>query len=511
MNFGPQKGHVAFIFENFFNDFGLLVLAIVIGLIRGDMSMIAENAGVLVIVLLGPVTKIIAYLHTFYSVDEEKLTIRSGWIKKQVLEVPISTITTVDFSQNIFHQIFGVYKLNIDNTSNMTSGETKVHMTLSKSDADLVRSLLIKGRDGLDGANYAAEQSQLCSIESNENEACEEVLETIEISAKNTSQNHKFVMKNKDLLLMGLLKSKGLFMIEVVGVVAVICSFAPISEEQIVDQAVRLVDFFGLGAVILIGCIGLFILAALGGMVLSLIRYYGFKVLDNGEAVKIEYGLLNRKTYTMPKKKISGFYFEQSALMRLAKVGTLNLMAVGYGAGSDENSSEESILFPLMKEKDVHQAISSILPEMQHGEEYQKPERKALRYFFVRFSIFFSIGFLGGCIYLPKVSEFFEGMWIVGAVLLLMALVGAVLSYRCTAIYGNQSHFSLISGGFKKMTVFVKTNMIESIASNGSVWKRRHGIADIEIGCLAPMGFSSQGVDNMPSAVVETLKEHIIY
>ncbi len=503
MNFGPQKGHIACIFENFFGDFGLLLLAILVGVIRGDMTLIWENTGVLVIVLLGPISRVIAYLHTIYTVDHEKLIIESGWIRKQVLEVPISTVTTVDFSQNIFHQIFGVYKLNIDNTSNMTSGETKVHMTLSKSDAEIVKGLLIKGRDGLDGVNFAAEQEHMQQA----------VAQDVRIDTETRPQKHhqKFVVQNKDLLLMGALKSKTLFMVEVIGVLAVIGSFAPIPEDALIDGAVRLVDLLGLGIVILVGFIGLLFLAGIGGMVLTLIRYYGFKVLDNGEAIKIEYGLLDRKSYTMPKKKISGFYYEQSTLMRLAKVGTLNLMAVGYGSGSDENSSEESILFPLMKEQDVHQTISRILPEMQQAEVYHRPERHALRYFFLRFSVFFSIGFLGACIYLPKVSDFFEGVWIIGALLLVLSLVGAVLSYKCAAIYGNTEHFSLVYGGFKKMTVFVKSNMIESIENNGSIWKRKKGITSISIGCLAPMGFSSQGVDNLPASIFEELKEKLIY
>ena len=73
MKFGPQRGHITCIFDNFFKDFGLVLVAIVVSLVSGDMDLLLENAGILVIVLLGPVMRILGYLTTTYAIDEEKL------------------------------------------------------------------------------------------------------------------------------------------------------------------------------------------------------------------------------------------------------------------------------------------------------------------------------------------------------------------------------------------------------------------------------------------------------
>ena len=496
MTFGPQRGHISCIFDNFFKDFGLLLLAAVIALVQGDVDVLLENLGVLVIVLLGPLMRIVSYLTTTYEIDEEKLFIRSGWLKKQALEVPISTITTVDFSQNIFHQIFGVYHLNIDNSSNIANSQTKVHMTLNKADAETVKSLLIKGRSGIDGLNFAAEESEV---------------KKTEMQTADESVNHKYEVGGKELLIMGMLKSKMIFIFEVIGGLALLLSFVPVPEDEIFDGLADLVSLVGIGAVLALVFLGLLVLSIPCSMISTWVRYYGFKVLDNGQALKIEYGFINRKSYTIPKKKITGFYYEQSILMRLMKVGSLHLMAVGYGESDDESSSEEAILFPLMKEENIRGHIGEIIPQMRRQGSYTKAERKAMPYFFLRFSIFFSIGILIGCLFLPMVSTFFNGAWLVGTFFLLMALIGSVLNYKCTAIYGNEEHFSFIYGGFRKMTVFVKTNMIESIQSKGSRWKRKKGIADISVGCLASLGLSDQGVENLPANTFEQLKEYLIY
>lgn len=64
MTFGPKRGHVLFIFENFFRDFSLLLIAIAVGLIRGDMELIYENLGIMAITLIGPVGRIMQYCFT---------------------------------------------------------------------------------------------------------------------------------------------------------------------------------------------------------------------------------------------------------------------------------------------------------------------------------------------------------------------------------------------------------------------------------------------------------------
>ncbi len=491
MTFGPKRGHIACIFDNFFKDFGLLIIAVVIALVTGDKALIEEYGFLFIVLVAGPVTRFVAFLTTIYTVDREKLTIQRGIFTKTELEVPLSTITTVDFSQNIFHQIFGVYRLNVDNNSSIATGESKVHMTLGKEEAELVRGLLIKGRKGLDGSNYAGEQ--------------------IDMPQRKEEGVVSFDAKVSQLVLMGLLKSKTVFFLELLGGAAVVANFVPIPEDEAVDSIFDIVIKVGAGPAVLGTALVLLVIAAICGMVGSVIRYYGFKVEVNDEAVRITYGLLNRKAYTLSKKKIGGFYYEQSLLMRLCKTGVLNLMAVGYGAGSDEDTSEEALLFPLIRERDVKGLIAKVLPEMEKEEVYEKPKRKSLRYFFLRLSLSLSLIVLAGCLYLPQVDDFFDTAWMIGGLLVLLSCVAAVLDYKTTGVYGDEMHFAMTYGGMKKMTVYIKTAMIESIESGGSIWKRKRGIGDISIGCIAPMGMSTQDVNNLPVEICEKLKNYLIF
>ena len=486
MAFGPKRGHVLFIFENFVKDFGLLIIAVVIGLLSGDMDVITENVVVMVLVLAGPVGRVIQYFCTYYSVDDEKLTIKSGWLTKSILEVPLSTITTVDFSQNVLHQIFGAYRLNVDNASNVSGQKTKMEMTFSAKDAFFVRDLLIRGRKGVDGFNLAADE-----------EAEREEGRTYRTAAR-------------DLILMGAIKSKGMFLLEFIGAFSTLVALFNFADSFIYSAVADIFLKLGAGKMILAVVPLFFLLSVVCGVLGTLIRYYGFQVKDNGEAIRIEYGLLTKKRYTIQKKKISGFSYQQSFLMKKLKTGTLQIYAIGYGGGGEEESREDPILFPLIEEKKLHEAMKRIMPQMEEISAYTGAARGALPYFFVSFSLFFSLVLLAASFFV--INENYCGeLWIAALLLVAFCAVSRVLHFKHTAVCGNEKNVSMTFGGFKKTTIFVKTDQIESIRREGSVWKLKKGITDVTIGYIAPLSSANQTVENVPKEVFSALKEKLIY
>lgn len=491
MEFGPKRGHWLFIFENFFKDFSLLIIALIVGLIQGDMDIFLENIGVLVVVLLGPVGRVIRYLTTVYRVDSERLTVKSGLFMKNQLEVPLSTITTVDFSQNILHQFFGVYRLNVDNASNVSETRTKINMTFAKEDALAVRNLLIQGRDGLDGFNLAGEKGL--------------------DKADDTTACRRIRVKSSDLVLMGLLKSKGVFFAQLIALLTTAMALLNVSTRDLSGAAVDFVLDLGIGLSVLAAVFCVFLLSLLCGMAGSLIRYYGFTVADNGEAVKIEYGLLTKKRYTIQKKRISGFSYQQSMLMRLFHTGTLQLFAIGYGHGGEEESSEEPVLFPLVREERVRRVIGEILPQMKETAPYTKAKKGSLHYFFYGFGFVLALGLFGASVYCSVNIPYCGYLWLCGSLILIYSVAGRVQEYRNTGIYGTDENFSLVYGGFLKTTIFVKTGHIESISQKGSIWKQRKGIASITVSYIAPLTSANQTVNNVPVECLEKVKNLLIY
>lgn len=488
MEFGPKRGHTLFIFENFIKDFGLLIIAILVGLIKGDMGVITQNLPVLIIVLVGPVGRVIQYLFTYYSIDDEKLIVKSGLFSKKTLEIPISTITTVDFSQKILHQVFGAYRMNIDNASNINDQKTKIKMTFSKSDALEVRNLLISGRTGIDGLNLASDGEEL-----------------------KKEQGTTYRVKAAQLLLMGAIKSKGIFLLQLIGLLSASSAYFNITKTVVDSGLGRLMADMSLLHIILSMIVVVFILAVICGSIGCLIRYYGFHILDNGEAIKIEYGLLTKKRFTIQKKKISGFSYEQSLFMRWIGTGTLHLFAIGYGNSGDEDSSEDPILFPLLKTDGLREAIRHILPEMEAESAYERPQRESLRYFFYNTGFFFSLLLFVVCVYYSQTIVYCEDIWIVGVFLVLLSMTSIVMQYKNAAIYGNDKNISLVYGGFKKKTIFVKTNNVESVSEQAGYFKHKKGITNVTVSYIAPLAEANKKVKNVSLKAFENIKSKLIY
>lgn len=492
MEFGPKKGHVLYIFENFIKDFGLLILAGIIFLITRNPDFFTENIVVVVIVLVGPFTKVVEFLTTTYAIDSEKLIVKRGWLVKQNIEVPLSTITTVDISQNIIHQISGTYRLNADNASNVSGTETKIRMTFSKEDALLVKELLSKGKNSIDGLNLDSQGE-------------EEKKET----------GDAYLVKCKDLLLMGAIKSKGMFFLQAWALATAGMTFITQMIDIPADGLMAILEglFYRLGISVmaLICMVILFVLAIVCGAVGSLIRYYDFHILDNGETLRIEYGLFTKKKFTIHKKKVSGFFYEQSLVMRWMKTGVLHIFAIGYGQSGDETSSEVPVLFPLLPEKLLMKVMGDILPEMTEADEYEKPTKVSLRYFFYRGGVVSAIITLAASIFLSLTYHVVGSLWILGGLCMLWSIATSVLQYRNTGIYGNQKHISFSFGGFKKTSIFVKSNNVESISESASFFKHKKGVTNISIGYIAPLIGAARDAKNLSLTAYENLKSKLIY
>lgn len=488
MEFGPKRGHPLFIVENFFKDFSLLIIAVVIGLIQEDMGVLYENLGVLVVVLLGPIQRIVQYFTTYYTVDSEKLTVKSGLFKKNQLELPLSTITTVDFSQNVIHQVFGVYRLNVDNASNISSTNTKVRMTFAKDDAFAVRNLLISGRKGLDGFNLGEEGADLAREEG----------KRLKVAAA-------------DLMLLDLLKSKGLFFLQLFTIVtSALALFSVSLNDLLIESAADAIYTMGIGVAAVILLLAVFVISFICGMVGSLIRYYGFEILDNGEAIKIQYGLLTKKKYTIQKNRISGFYYDQSILMRLFGMGSLNLFAIGYGVGDNE-SSEEPMVFPILKEKQVRQAMAEILPQMAEESPYHRPKKGSLHYFFYGLGFVLALIAAGISVYCTVYVQHCQHVWILGAFIMIYSVAGRLMEYKNAAIYGNDENISLSYGGFRKYTIFVKSSHVESVTAKASRWKAGKGVASVTVSYLAPLAAANKIARNVPLEAFYEVQSKLIY
>ncbi len=347
MRFGPKRGHFLFLFEHVFQDFFPLLIAGGVALARHDMTWLLENWVFILLIAAGPFGRLVKWLTTRYSADDEKLIVTSGWLKKSRQEVPLSTITAVDMSANVLQQMAGAVRLTIDNASNISEVNTNLSMTFKESDAKALRDILIEDKPGLDGVNIAEDAAAAGSADG---------VGEIAGAEQSGAFHDAYLFTPKDLLIMGALRSKGAFLIQgiALGFAGIGFLGGLVSEEEvenvskgILDRlADRWAEFPVTGTLVFLAV--LFVVSAVIAAIGTLFKYYGFRVRDNGAALRIEYGLLNKKRFTIPKDRVTGFFYEQSLFMRLFHRGVLHCFSIGYGSGDGE-TMEEPLLIPLLR------------------------------------------------------------------------------------------------------------------------------------------------------------------
>lgn len=482
-----------FIFERFFRDFGLLVGAAFLYLIMRDSQILWQNSALLVVVLFAPISRLVQYLCTYYSIDENSLYVESGWLRKKKQEVPLSNITTVDFTQGFIFQIAKVYSVHVDNASSI-SGENsgKINMVLKVDDAIKVKGLLL--------AKHRQPDQEL-----HDNRISED-----------TSGN-TIVASVGELFLMGLLRSKVFIVVQLFayGGVAVSIFSKLFLEKRVDGEAVILEYALSLSGPILIGSmiLALYLIGVLVSVALSTVKYYGFRVTNRESSIFIEYGLLTRKTHTLMKEKISGISYNQSLFMRAFKRGTLEVFAVGYGGAGQDNQQETAVLYPVMRQEKLYDFLERFLPEVKARQTRMGTEVKALPYFFLCGRFFFAL-FLCLAAMLPwPVYPVIRWCIVAAGIAILLLAAGSVLfEYGNTSISGNGTVISLSCGGYTKKTVLLKTEKVESIEERATERKRcKKQLTNIGLGILAPSGNSRQKVRNMRVEAFEKLKSNLIY
>jgi len=501
MMFGPKRAHVMFIFERFINDFGLFVLALIIFLFVRDIQIIMDNLFLVVIALFGPISRLIKYFFTRYTIDGERLLVESGWLKKEKLEIPLATISSVDMTQNLLFQLTHVYALQVENAGSIgNAGDGSVKLILGKNDAEHAKQLLLAKKTNLAAVNTEKDTEPVISAETR---LQEEKGQTMKASAG-------------EVLTMCVFQIKWVVVaIQMVAYISLLGTYMDqyiFSSEQ--SSTEMLVDFaMGFAPVMIIGAVlGVYLISIIISTALGFIKYYNFRITNRDDSLRIEYGLFTRKSHTLMKEKISGIEFQQSLFMRAMKKGTLQIFVTGYGGLDDNNQEETVLLYPIVEEKKIYPFINWIMPDDVEVPAYENAPARGLPYFFICFRFIFAVIMCAVMIAVPMGGSADIIAAAAGILILLIAIGSVLMEYKTSAVAVGNSMVTLNYGGYRKHIVMIRREKLEYVEDSASELKRRHrNLSTLKVGILAPAGMSIHSVRNMDISVFNNVKEKLIY
>ena len=490
IRFGPKRSHPLIIFNNFFKNFGLLIALLAFCIFTGDFSNLYNNLMLPVIVLVGPVTRLFNFLFTRYTIDDEKLFIEKGLLNRQKIELPLNTITSVDFSQSLIFQIARVYMVNVENSASLRGNQTKVQFAL-KSDSALEAKTFLLGKQN-DGKSQTDEDG----------------LPIGDANVQDQTILSRRAASIGEILLLGLLQAKALVIFQVLSVVTVIITFGSqlFLKENINGDQYLLGWFINLKGiqVILIAVLVLYAAGIIVSLFMSSLKYFGFCVTNRSDSIFVEYGLLTRKTHTIMKNKISGVNYKQPFLMKPFNMGVLYVFVAGFSLEED-NAPKDAMLFPLLRRHELQPFLERHIPGITAQPEYRRPEKKAVPYFFLCPRFIFSVIFLAACILIgyfqdapaAPIIAFGEYLWMVGLAVFVFTICSVLLECRHTGIYSGNENVSLTYGGYTKNEVTLLTSKVESIREHASLSKKAKNITSVLVSIIAAPTYANHHVRNI--------------
>jgi putative membrane protein len=109
----------------------------------------------LAFVLLTVVGALLKFYFFRFYIEDNKLIIKHGWIKKVTQIIPLEKIQTVNIEQGPVHQVMNIVKLTVD-TAGSERTETKID-ALHKTMAEALREQLLSNRDVAAGESAAVQ------------------------------------------------------------------------------------------------------------------------------------------------------------------------------------------------------------------------------------------------------------------------------------------------------------------------------------------------------------------
>lgn len=251
---------------------------------------------------------VITYWFKKYYIRKDTLIIQSGWLKKKTLSIPIHTIQAVHLEQNVWQQAFNVAKITFDTVGSEDLDAQLDAITMAK--AEQLKQLLAKEK-------YAS---------------------TEEDESRQTPHSATYSLSFSDLMKLSLTSNH---------LEAFFILFALLF--NVMDELRQILggsDYFDTYGRQLLGQTGLLIsavvlavtlLSMVFSIVRTLIRYYGFRLIETDQRWVISHGLFDKTNNILPLNKIQVVSWSANWLRRKIDYWTIEVQSVGQKEGGKTN------------------------------------------------------------------------------------------------------------------------------------------------------------------------------
>lgn len=454
------RNHPISIFENFLKSSWKFIIPMFFiafkDIAEGSLWVLALLIPILLVTFI---YSVLSWRKTVYSFSDKHIAVQSGVFKVLKKQILFERIQTFDVLEPMFYRPFGIVVLKID-TGNTTEEGSDIALKTKKEQVEVLRKLV-----------FAFKSEDKAEADSSETYA-----EKIPIVTH--------IVKPKEIFALGATNNSLWMGIVALGTIYKVfddylarwidIDWNFLSNQVSSYSAEKIGGFKLLGLIVII----LFIYAVIStifGVISSYIKYEGFTVIRTADEIKINYGLLNKKHYQFPLKKINAVYFRQNLVQSLFGYQKICIEIIGYG----NESGEEALLYPLIKRKNAKQILKDILPEMLFESEVEYVHSKTAIKFIISKLIWRAIVVFILVVFVKRIPFLYSSIF--GVILILDGVLVGHCEYKHTAIGISENLIFLSYKGRGREEVILPIRKIESFELLQTPFQRRANLMNYRI------------------------------
>jgi putative membrane protein len=411
---------------------------------------------------------IIGYWFKKFYIKDQTLIITSGWLKKKTLSLPVHTIQAVHLEQNLWQQLLKVSKVSFDST-----GSEKMEVELDALPMEKAEQLkhLLTEKVEIDSANGAKGPVEY------QNKYALDLRDLVKLSL---TANHLEAF----LILLAL----GLNMFNEAKQIFEGSGFLDVYTPQLIGSPV----FF-----IWVLFIGVALVSILFSFIRTMVRFYGFELVDSGMRWTISFGLFDKTKKVIPLNKIQIMSWRANWARRKFDYWILKVHAVGH-----QENRKSNIQIPITSFEQVF-TLTKNYQEFK-GIEYPT-SRKIEPDYWKRKSLKSGLPLT----LLPMIIAYFwigfPGLWLL--------MIFPVLSWYYYQLYQHfrwqttESGLQILSGFFGRKFILLSWKKVQQVHIHQNLYQRRHGLAHVIFNTAG----GKVSLPYLPLSTAYALVDHVLY
>jgi putative membrane protein len=426
-----------------------------------------------IVILLMLVHAILFYLNFCFYIEGNQFILKKGYIRKKVLSIPLERIQSVNTKQNLLQQLLNVYSLEVD-TAGSAGKELKIY-SLSASYTDHLTQFLQSHKE-----NANEDKSESISNANEEEEILR--LSPSDLLRVGISQNHL----RTGLIIVGFGSQ----------IVNQIKDLFKEKTDVYSDSVQNIISNSGILFYTGLAIFFLFV-SILATLLLTVIKYYDFKLVRHQQSYRITAGLFNKRKVLLPFSKVQQLNWETGPIKRMFGIFNISFKQ----AVSKQTKQKQVADAPGC----LNKHIESIRDELFKGDLPDNSEKiySHRRYFNL---LWLQRGWLPAI--LPTALYIFEPIWLIaGGSWLVLSGLYCWMMVRKRYFQFNKSQLIVGKGAINTVWQQSESFKTQSVDFRQSFFQKRRGLASLRVNNAS----GQIDIPYIPEDIANKLMNYLLY